>query len=123
VAHVNVTIHGRKYRLNCADGEESHLMALADDLEQRIGRLSASFAQAGEMQLIVMAALMLADEAAEARARLASHDAEGASASSRGEDAARTEAAFAAALNAAAERIEQVTKSLNRSLGEGIPVG
>jgi cell division protein ZapA len=34
-----------------------------------------------------------------------------------------TQAAVAAALNAAAERIERVAKGLNQSLGEGVGIG
>jgi cell division protein ZapA len=122
MAHVVVTIHGRKYRLNCAQGEETHLTELANDLEERVNQLHESFGDVGEMQLLVMASLMLADEAAQARLQLG-----GGRDSGHGPAAALNsqsdQAAFAAALNAAAERIEQVTKSLNQSLGDNIAVG
>jgi len=34
--HINVTINGRQYRMACEDGQEAHLLKLADSLESRI---------------------------------------------------------------------------------------
>ena len=118
MAHVTVTILGRKYRLNCGDGEEEHLKQLAQNLDQRIDGLRKGFGDIGEMQVLVMAGLMLVDELAEVREQARRATPTGVVAAG---DAAGS--AVAAALNAAAERIEQVTKSLNRSLGDGVPVG
>ena len=39
MTHVNVTIHGRQYRMACEDGQEDHLVRLAKDLDQRIEQL------------------------------------------------------------------------------------
>ena len=38
MTHVNATIAGRQFRLACEDGQEEHLQALAQDLDQRIDR-------------------------------------------------------------------------------------
>lgn len=122
MAHVTVTILGRKYRLNCGDGEEEHLKQLAQNLDQRIDGLRKGFGDIGEMQVLVMAGLMLVDELAEVREQARGTGQTGAPTGAvAAGDAAGS--AVAAALNAAAERIEQVTKSLNRSLGDGVPVG
>ena len=127
MSHVNVTIHGRQYRMACEDGQEDHLIRLAKDLDQRIEQLKASFGAIGDMRLIVMAALTMGDELFEAIKRIrrleeeltALQDARVASS----ERAQQTQTAVANALNSASERIERVTRSLNDSLGHGQSVG
>jgi cell division protein ZapA len=117
MSHVNVTINGRQYRMACEDGQEDHLRRLAKDLDHRIDQLKASFGAIGDMRLAVMAALTIADELSDAGKRMrrleedlaALQDARVASA----DRAQATQAAIIAALNAAAERIEGVTRSLN----------
>jgi cell division protein ZapA len=124
MSHVNVTIHGRQYRMACEDGQEDHLLRLAKDLEHRIEQLKANFGAVGDMRLMVMAALTIADELSDTGKRMrrleediaAMQDARAASANR----AQATEAAIVAALNAAAERIEGVTRTLNlTAIGDG----
>jgi cell division protein ZapA len=123
MSHVNVTINGRQYRMACEDGQEDHLRRLAKDLDHRIEQLKATFGAVGDMRLAVMAALTIADELSDAAKRMrrleedlaALQDARAAS----GDRAQATEAAIIAALNAAAERIEGVTRSLNLTVGDG----
>ena len=64
-----VTIAGRTYRMSCADGEEPRLEALARSVEEKIEVMRASFGDIGEQRIVVMAAIALADEAADARER------------------------------------------------------
>jgi cell division protein ZapA len=125
---VNVTINGRQFRMACEDGEEPHLMRLAEDLDARITRLRGRFGEIGDTRLTVMAALTLADELSEVKQKLARlepelstlQDASVASA----DHALTTQAAVAAALNAAAERIEDITRRLNQTVGDaGVPMG
>ena len=127
MSQVTVTINGRQFRMACEDGQESHLLRLAQDLDQRIEKLRVSFGEIGDTRLTVMAALTVADELVEANNKLRGveeelegvHEARASSA----ERASATQAAVAAALNAAAERIEQVTKALNQSRAGGVPLG
>src|SRR5207237_7748736 len=117
MSHVNVTIHGRQYRMACEDGQEDHLTRLAKDLDQRIEQLKASFGAIGDMRLIVMAALTLGDELSEAARRIrrleeeltALQDARVAS-SEREQD---TQGAVPAALNPASARLQDVTRALS----------
>jgi cell division protein ZapA len=126
-SQVTVTINGRQFRMACENGQESHLLRLAQDLDQRIERLRATFGEIGDTRLTVMAALTVADELADAGGRLrrleedmaGMQEARAASA----ERANVTQAAVAAALNAAAERIEKVTKVLNHSRTVGVTLG
>jgi cell division protein ZapA len=125
---VNVTINGRSFRMACEDGEETHLQRLAADLDHRIGRLRARFGEIGDTRLTVMAALTLADELAETKDRLQRLEPELAAlqdASVVSADRSQaTQAAVAAALNSAAERIETITRRLNQTIGDGgVPMG
>jgi cell division protein ZapA len=127
MSQVTVTINGRQFRMACEDGQESHLLRLAQDLDQRIERLRTTFGEIGDTRLTVMAALTVADELADTSGKLRRleedlaglQDARTVSA----ERADATQAAVAAALNSAAERIEQVTKLLNHSRAAGVTLG
>ena len=119
LSRVTVTINGRRFRMACEQGQEAHVRRLAGDLDQRIGRLRGDFGEIGNTQLTVMAALTISDELVEMGGRLralerelaALQEARGAAA-----DHARvTQSAVAAALNAAAERLEGITRRLNRT--------
>jgi len=127
MSHINVTINSRQYRMACEDGQESRLLKLADDLENRIGDLRGKFGEIGDQRLEVMAALTTSDELLDANQRIraledelnALRDVRAAAA-----DRARaTQVAVAAALNVAAERIEKTTQVLNRTVGGGIAIG
>jgi cell division protein ZapA len=125
---VSVTINGRQFRMACEDGEEAHLARLAEDLDTRITRLRDRFGEIGDTRLTVMAALTLADELSETKEKLKRLEPELASmqdASIASADLAQTsQATVAAALNAAAERIENITRQLNQSVPEdGVPMG
>jgi cell division protein ZapA len=125
---INVTINGRQFRMSCEEGEEAHLTELAADLDTRIARLRARFGEIGDTRLTVMAALTVADELAETKAKLQRMEPELAGlqdASAISADRAQaTHAAVVAALNAAAERIEGLTKMLNETVATGTaPMG
>ncbi len=125
---VTVTINGRQFRMACEDGEEARVMRLAEDLDARIVRLRARFGEIGDTRLTVMAALTLADELSEVKEKLQRIEPELATlqdASVVSSDRAQaTQAAVIAALNAAAERIENLTKRLNQTVGDaGVPMG
>jgi cell division protein ZapA len=127
MSHVSVTINGRQYRMACEDGQEGHLMRLARDLDQRIEQLRTRFGEIGDMRLTVMAALTVADELVEAGKRLRRIEEELAGLQDARVLAAdrsqATQAAVAAALNSAAERIERVTRNLNQSLTDEVALG
>jgi cell division protein ZapA len=59
---VNVSVNGRAYTIACDDGEEDHLKALAAEVDSKIQELLGSVGQVGDQRLILMAALLLADE-------------------------------------------------------------
>jgi cell division protein ZapA len=127
MSHVNVTINGRQYRMACEEGQETRLLRLAESLESRVENLRGKFGEIGDARLTVMAALMVADELVDANQQIralqeelnALRDVRVVAA-----DRARaTQSAVAAALNAAAERIEKTTQVLNRTIGGGVAIG
>ena len=125
--HINVTINGRQYRMACEEGQEAQLLELAESFEARIGDLRGKFGEIGDGRLTVMAALTLADELIDAKQRIRALEEELVAlrnvrvvASDR---AKATQAAVAAALNSAADRIEKTTQVLNRTIGGGIAIG
>ena len=62
MAHVNVQINGHAYTVGCEDGQEPHLEKMAQEIEQRIASIKAIGGQSGEARLLMLAALLLADE-------------------------------------------------------------
>src|ERR1700737_1611196 len=127
MSHINVTINGRQYRMACEEGQEAQLLELAESFEARIGDLRGKFGEIGDGRLTVMAALTLADELIDAKQRIRALEEELVAlrnvrvvASDR---AKATQAAVAAALNSAADRIEKTTQVLNRTIGGGVAIG
>ncbi len=125
---VSVTINGRQFRIACEDGEEARLQTLAQDIDQRIARLRTRFGEIGDTRLTVMAALTVADELAETKQRVAQMEPELATLKearvASSDSAQATQEAIAAALNAAAERIENITRRLNETRDDkDVPMG
>lgn len=123
MSQVNVTINGRQFRMACEDGQEAHLTELAQQLDRRIERLRAKFGEIGDTRLTVMAAITMADELTEMAQRLR-HLEEEVTAIKGAQEATAdrsrsTQTALATALASAAERIEIVTKKLNKTIGGG----
>ena len=59
---VNVMVNGRAYTIACDDGEEEHLKVLGEEVDAKVRELLGSVGQVGESRLLLMAALLLADE-------------------------------------------------------------
>jgi cell division protein ZapA len=128
MTQVSVTINGRQFRMACEDGEEPHLLRLAEELDARIAGLRSRFGEIGDSRLTVMAALTLADELAELKKKLQRIEPQLATLQdvsvSSADHAQATQAAVAAALNAAAERIEDMTRRLNQTVSDDrVPMG
>ncbi len=66
MSHVSVTINGRQFRMACDDGQEEHLLRLAGTVNEKVDALKGSFGEIGDTRLTVMAAIMVADDLAEA---------------------------------------------------------
>jgi cell division protein ZapA len=62
MAQVTIRINGFAYVVGCEDGQESHLEAMAAQVDQRVDELKTQIGQSGETQLLVMLSLTMADE-------------------------------------------------------------
>lgn len=119
---VTVTIAGQTYRMACAEGEEGHLQGLAASYDTRIEEMRGAFGEIGDLRLHVMAAIAQADELHETKRRIAALEEEVAALNSinasRDERLERIEARLAEGVQMAAERIEDLARSLNAA-GQG----
>ncbi|MDQ2764749.1 MAG: cell division protein ZapA [Pseudomonadota bacterium] len=70
MAQVTLRINGYAYTLGCQDGEEKHLEAMGAEVTSRIDSVRAAAGPSGEARMLVMAALMMADDVFDLRARL-----------------------------------------------------
>lgn len=122
MAQVTVTINGSNYRMACDDGEEDRLIALADRFGASIAELKSGFGEIGDQRLTVMAGIMMVDQLTEAERRI--KGLEGELQSLRESRAAtvdrfeENESALADRVGSAAERIEELAHSLNRTVRE-----
>jgi cell division protein ZapA len=62
MGQVVVTVNGRAFPLNCSDGEEPRIRRLAQYVDGKVGEFVKTHGQIGEARLILLAALVIADE-------------------------------------------------------------
>jgi len=94
---VDLHVGSRRYSIPCRDGEEEHLRATAALVDDKAKEASAALGSLSEARQLLFAALLLADELAEARTAPA---------------IAPENPAAAEALERVAERIEMLADSI-----------
>ena len=109
MAQVQVTINGRNYQIACDDGQEAHLVQLGEYIDKRVQELVSAVGQVGDSRLLVMTSLLIADELAETYAELKRTS----TAAEAAVSADELEEKLAGAVDAAAARIESVTRELS----------
>ena len=62
MAQVDVSVNGQSYRIACEDGQEDRLVDLATMVDEKVSDLVNKIGQVGSNRLLVMAALIIADE-------------------------------------------------------------
>ena len=62
MAQVDVSVNGQSYRIACEDGQEDRLVDLATMVDEKVLELVNQIGQVGSNRLLVMAALIIADE-------------------------------------------------------------
>jgi len=62
LAQVDVSVNGQSYRIACEDGQEDRLVDLATMVDEKVLELVNQIGQVGSNRLLVMAALIIADE-------------------------------------------------------------
>jgi cell division protein ZapA len=67
VADVTIYINGRSYNIACDNGQEGRVVDLASYIDQRLQQISRAGAAYNDAHLMVLTALVLADEVFELR--------------------------------------------------------
>lgn len=70
MAQVEITVGGRSYAIACNAGEEERLRRLAEHVDGKVREILKSAGQPGEPRLLLMAALLVADEYFDSQALL-----------------------------------------------------
>ncbi len=71
MAQVTLRINGYAYTIGCKDGEERHLEAMGAEVNRRIEGVRAGAGPSGEARMLVMAALLMADDMFDLQNKLA----------------------------------------------------
>lgn len=117
---VQVEINQKLYPVGCEDGQDRRVLELGRMLDAHVTQLVSDLGQISELKLMLMGALMLADELVEAREKLDRGEAELARLRSR--EAARDQAVIediqaARLLDAAAARLEAISDRVATASG------
>jgi cell division protein ZapA len=70
MAQVVVKVNGREFPLTCADGQETRTRRLAQYVDSKVAEFTKTVGQVGEARLILLAALVIADELSDANEAL-----------------------------------------------------
>jgi Uncharacterized protein conserved in bacteria len=117
MAQVSVTIDGKVYRMACNEGQEEHLIDLAQRFDRYVTHLKESFGEIGDQRITVMAGIMVLDELVELQKRVRGMEAEIASLRKTRDEALlradKMDAAVSSSLEELATRIDAVVAKLS----------
>jgi cell division protein ZapA len=71
MGQVVVKVNGRDFPLSCPDGQEPRIRRLAQYVDAKVGEFIQTLGQVGEARLVLLAALVIADELSDANEALA----------------------------------------------------
>ncbi len=66
MSEVSVSVNGRSFKIACEDGQEPRIRRLAQYVDAKVGEFVANVGQVGEARLLLLAALVIADELSDA---------------------------------------------------------
>lgn len=116
MAQVTVIIDGKSYRMACDEGQEEHLLELAQRFDRYVGHLKGSFGEIGDHRLTIMAGIMVMDELSELQRRVKGMESEIGTLRKTRDDALvkadKNDAALIGALSGLAERMEGLAGKL-----------
>ena len=70
MGQIVVKVNGREFPLTCADGQETRTRRLAQYVDSKVAEFTKTVGQVGEARLILLAALVIADELSDANEAL-----------------------------------------------------
>lgn len=71
MGQVTIRVNGYGHTIGCKDGEESHVLDLIAQIEEKVKVIRAMGGQFSESRMLLHVALLLADEASDLRAGIA----------------------------------------------------
>ena len=104
MAQVDINVNSQNFQIACEDGQEDRLLDLAKIVDQKVVELVD---QVGQNRLLVMAALVIADELEDYR-DLAQEPV--------GEKTAEADIKVAASIEELSQRIEKIADRVNEAL-------
>ena len=104
MGQVNLTINGRPFAVTCDDGQEGRIRRLGQYVEAKVAEFVGSVGQVGEARLLLLAALVIADELADAGEALRLE-----------RSGTHTTEAVASGINGIAQRVEAIAARLESS--------
>jgi cell division protein ZapA len=112
MAQVSLTVNGRSFAVTCEDGQEARIRRLGQYIDAKIAEFVRSVGQVGEARLLLLAALVIADELADAEEalRVAQNGSQATDAK-----AASAAEAMASGIDAIAQRVEAIAARLETS--------
>src|SRR5881394_2556219 len=105
MAQLTIQVNDKPYIVGCEDGQEDHVRQLAAMIDEQVRQVGQDVAQLGETRLMLMGALLVADLLTELQDNVAALEAEVARLKA---EHGRTELKAVAALEAVAQKIEQL---------------
>jgi len=108
---VSVTVAGKDYKLSCAPGEEERLSMLAALVDNRANNIKTKLRHASDTRLMLMTAILIADELAELQESTVTEEIEAAADKNRIE----RDGKIARLLHHYADKAETITKRLQKS--------
>ena len=103
MAQVTIEINGKPYAVGCEDGQESHLRSIATLIDAKVREVAPGAGQVGETRMMLLGALLIADELGELKSRMAAAEAR---ALDLEDQLTRADERAVQALEAAAQKIE-----------------
>ena len=70
MANVNITFNGKEFLLSCDDGQEEHLIELAEQLNNRFDGLKSQLGNIGENKLLLITSIKIMDEYFETKKKI-----------------------------------------------------
>ena len=67
MGRVTVPVNGRSFTITCDDGQEPRIRRLAQYVDAKVAEFVSSIGQVGEARLLLLAALVIADELSDAK--------------------------------------------------------
>jgi cell division protein ZapA len=114
MSQVTVKVNGYAYTVGCEDGQELHLQAMAAQVDNRVESIKALGGNSGEVRLLLLASLLMADEIYDLRAELDGLRSTAARAARTGAEP-QPDPELAQRLGTLANRAEEIAVTLQRS--------